>query len=269
MTSRKTALVTGASSGIGAVYADRLARRGYDLVLVARDEARMEELATRLRSETDSVIEVLKADLTKEDDVARVEDRLATGEISLLVNNAGMSLKGSLLENGGKEIAAIVALNVTAPARLAAAAAKAFVRSGGGAIINVSSVLALAPERYDGIYSGTKAFLLNLSQSMSEGYASQGIYTQAVLPGATRTDLWARSGVDVGSFPPDMLMEVEDLVDAALMGFDRGETVTIPPLADEEQWNRLQNARLALAPNLSRRSVAPRYHANDLVAERA
>lgn len=257
-----TALITGASGGIGAVYAERLARRGYDLVLVARDGSKMQALASRLRN-ADSRIEVLTADLTRSEDLEAVETRLAAGDVSLLVNNAGMSLNGSLLENGGSEISRIIALNITAPTKLAAAAAKAFVAKGSGAIINIASVLALAPERYDGIYSGSKSFLLNLSQSMTAQYADKGLYTQAVLPGATRTELWERSGKDINSFPIEMLMEVEDLVDAALVGFDRREPVTIPPLPDDGPWKAMQQARLSMAPNLSRRAVADRYLSSD------
>jgi len=257
-TTKGTALITGASAGIGAVYADRLATRGFDLVLVARDRAKMEALSSRLKN-LGLKIEILVADLTKSEDLDAVEARLSAGDISLLVNNAGMSLNGSLLENGGAAISRIIALNITAPARLAAAAVKAFVAKGHGAVINIASVLALAPERYDGIYSGSKSFLLNLSQSMTAHYADKGVYTQAVLPGATRTELWERSGKDVNSFPIEMLMEVDDLVDAALVGFDRREPIIIPPLPDDGPWKAMQQARLSMAPNLSRRAVANRY----------
>jgi uncharacterized protein len=254
-----TALVTGGSTGIGAVYADRLAKRGFDVVLVARDEARMQALAERLRQERGVAVEVVPADLTADADVAVIEQRLAAGDISLLVNNAGMSLDGSLLENGPAELARIIALNVTAPTRLASAAARAFVAKGAGAIVNIASVLAFAPEGFDGVYSGTKAFILNLSHAMTAQLSDKGIYTQAVLPGATRTEIWERSGKDVDAFPADMVMDVDDLVDAALVGFDRREAVTIPPLADEGQWTAMEEARLALAPNMSRREVAARY----------
>lgn len=256
-----TALVTGASSGIGAVYADRLARRGYDLVLVARDGARMAALAERLSAGTEAKVEILPADLTRDEDVARVEQRIAAADVTLLVNNAGRSLTGSILDNGAAEITDIVTLNIATPARLAAAAAQAFAARGGGAIINIASVLALAPEMFDGIYSGTKAFLLNLSQAMAAQLGDKGVYTQAVLPGATRTEIWAKGGKDVDAFPPDFVMEVDDLVDAALVGFDRRETVTIPPLPDDAQWNTMQAARLAMAPNLSKSRAAPRYAA--------
>jgi uncharacterized protein len=254
-----TVLVTGASSGIGAVYADRFARRGHDLVLVARDTARLERLAGRLRDETGVAIEIIPADLTAYADVAKVEARLVKGDIAVLVNNAGMSLDGSLLENGPAEIARIIALNVTAPTRLAAAAAKALVAKGEGAVINIASVLALAPEMFDGIYSGTKAYLLNLSQAMSAQLGPKGVYTQVVLPGATRTEIWERSGKDIDAFPADFVMEVDDLVDAALVGFDRRETVTIPPLADMGQFDAMQQARAAMGPHLSKRAVAERY----------
>jgi len=258
-TSKGVALVTGASAGIGAVYADRLAKRGYDLVLVARDVGRMAALGERLRDETGVAINVIPADLTMDGDVAKIEQRLGVGDITLLVNNAGMSLKGGILENGAPDLSRIIALNVTAPTRLASAAVKAFVAKGAGAIINLSSVLALAPEMFEGVYSGTKAYLLNLSQAMAAQLKDTGVYIQAVLPGATRTDLWEKAGRDVNSFPQGFLMEVGDMVDAALVGFDRRETVTIPPLADEGQFQVMQQARLAMAPHLSKSEVPPRY----------
>ncbi len=255
-----TALVTGASTGIGAVYADRLARRGHDLILVARDVARLEALAAKLRAETGRTVDVLPADLTDASDLAKVEARLAADEsISLLVNNAGMSLNGSILENGPVEFERIIALNITAPTRLASAAGKAFVARGAGAIVNIASVLALAPEGFDGIYSGTKAYLLNLSQAMAAQLSDKGLYVQVVLPGATRTEIWERSGKDVDSLPADWVMGVDDLVDAALLGFDRRETITIPPLADEGVWTAVQTARQAFTQVMSRRDVAPRY----------
>jgi uncharacterized protein len=257
---RGTALVTGASSGIGAVYADRLAHRGHDLILVARDAARMQAIAERLRASTGRGIEVLPADLTNRADLAHVEGRLAgDATITMLVNNAGVSLKGGLLENGSDVLEKLIALNITAPTVLAAAAAKAFVQRKAGAIINISSVLALAPEALEGVYSGSKAYLLNLSLKLAQDVKAAGVRVQAVLPGATRTEIWSRSGKDVDAILPGKVMEVDDLVDAALVGFDRGELVTIPPLADESLWTAYHEARLALGPHLSRREIADRY----------
>lgn len=255
-----TALITGASTGIGAVYADRLAHRGYDLVLVARDEARLAALAERLRSETGRKVEWLKADLTAKADLAEVERRLREDKsLTLLVNNAGMSVSGTLVDGDIDRFQAMIELNVIAPTRLAAAAARNFVTRKQGTIINVASVLALAPELFNGSYSGTKAYVLNLSLSLQKELESAGVRVQAVLPGATRTEIWARAGVDVDGFPPEMIMEVDDMVDAALAGFDQNEPVTIPSLPDQAEFERYTAARLALGPNLSRNAPAERY----------
>jgi uncharacterized protein len=260
--SQGTALITGASTGIGAIYADRLAHRGHDLVLVARDIARLDALATRLRTEAGVRVDVLPADLSDRAQLAKVEARIADDEtLTLLVNNAGISLEGTLIDTPVATIEQLIAINVTAPTLLAGAAVRAFAQRGKGGIINLSSVLALAPEMFDGTYSATKAFLLNLTQGLAKEVGDKGIRVQAVLPGATRTEIWARSGKDVDSFPVEWVMDAGDLVDAALVGFDRGETVTIPPLADEGKWQAMQAARLAMASELSRREVAPRYRA--------
>ena len=259
-TLKNAALVTGASTGIGAVYADRLARRGHDLILVARDGARMEAIAARLRAETGRAVEVVPADLTKPAELARIEAPLmGDPAITVLVNNAGISLNGGLLDNGPAELQSLIAINITAPTILAAAAAKAFVGRKAGAIINIASVLALAPEVLEGAYSGTKAYVLNLSLKLALDVKDAGVRVQAVLPGATRTEIWERSGKDVDAMPAGTVMDADDLVDAALVGFDRGEVVTIPPLADEGLWTAYNEDRLALAPNLSRQAVASRY----------
>jgi uncharacterized protein len=259
-TVKGTALVTGASSGIGAVYADRLARRGYDLVLVARDQARMEATATRLRAETGRSVEVLPADLAVPAKLAMVQKRIDNDpSLTLLVNNAGISLNGSVLENGPAEFERLIAVNITAPTVLASAAAKAFVQRRNGTIINIASVLALAPEALDGVYSGSKAFILNLSVALAEKVRNAGVHVQAVLPGATRTEIWERAGVNISNLPPEMLMDVEEMVDAALSGLDQNEAVTIPSLPDIADWQKLNEARFALGPNLSRNHPAARY----------
>jgi hypothetical protein len=205
---------------------------------------------------------VLPADLSAHADVAKIEDRLnGDPTIAVLVNNAGVSLNGGLLQNGAAELEKLISVNITAPTLLAAAAGKAFVQRKAGAIINIASVLALAPEALDGVYSGSKAYLLNLSLKLALDVKDAGVRVQAVLPGATRTEIWERSGKDVDALLPGQVMDVADLVDAALVGFDKGEVVTIPPLADEGQWIAYNSARLAMAPNLSRSQVADRYRA--------
>lgn len=255
---KTTVLITGASTGIGATYADRLARRGYDLVLVARSWQRMEALATRLRAETGVKVEVIAADLTDKADLARVEARLREDQnIGLLINNAGAAAPGGF--DGGDVDAQdkLIQLNVTAVTRLGAAVIQRYLAQGEGAIINVASVVALAPELPLGMYGATKAYVLAYSQALNVELGARGIYVQAVLPGATRTEIWENAGRDVNQI--EGVMEVGELVDAALVGFDRRETVTIPPLPDAAQWDALDAARMAMLPNLSQERAAARY----------
>ena len=269
-TKRGTALITGASSGIGATYADRLARRGYDLLLVARDQARLDAIALRLRRETGVRVETLQADLTVAAERERVAQRLERdAAISLLVNNAGVAASGPLVGADMQGLEAMIGLNVVAVTRLAAASATAFAARGQGTIINIASVLALAPELFNGVYSATKAYVLNFTQALQRELADHGVRVQAVLPGATRTELWARSGTDIASLPADMLMDVDEMVDAALAGLELGETVTIPSLPDPREWDAFTALRLSLAPRLSLAHAAPRYASPDAASQAA
>lgn len=255
-----TALVTGASSGIGAIYADRLAQRGYDLILVARHRDRLNQLARDITGRTGRAVEVLPADLGDAASLARIEQTLRTdASITLLVNNAGAGTHTPLLESDVDRMTQMVALNVTAPMRLAYAAVPAFVARGRGAIINISSVVSITPERLNGVYGSTKAFLTAFSQSLHHELASKGVQVQAVLPGATATEFWAIGGLPVENLDPEMVMKAEDLVDAALIGFDRHELITIPALQDQSLWDQYEAARQTLGPNLSKRQVAARY----------
>ena len=258
MSTKRAVLVTGASTGIGAVYADRFARRGHDLVLVAREVARLERLARRLRGVTGVQVDVLQADLTDGTDLERVATRLREDtRIGVLVNNAGALAHGNFLDQSGAALTAMVALNITAVTRLANAIAPRLVAAGEGAIINLGSIVGLAPEIGLTVYGATKAFVLFLTQGLNVELGSKGVYVQAVLPSATRTEIWERSGRDVNAFPA--AMDVEELVDAALVGFDRRETVTIPPLPDAGQWAALEGARQAMLPNFMQSHAAERY----------
>ena len=255
-----TTIITGASSGSGANYAKRLAARGHDLILVARDTARLEAAAKQLSAEHGVHVDVLTADLTQRGQLANVEERLRTdARIDMLVNNAGMGAREIFVGTDVDLFDQVVQLNVTAMMRLAAAALPGFKARGRGTLINIGSVLALAPELFSGVYSGTKAFVLNFSQSLQKELADSGVHVQAVLPGATATEVWARSGKKLEDLPKDMVMPVDAMVDAALLGLDRGERITIPPLPDEAQWEALQDARLAMLPNLSKAVPASRY----------
>jgi short-subunit dehydrogenase len=254
------AVVTGASSGIGAIYADRLARRGYDLLLVARNRERMQDLAAKLTRETGSKVEILAADLAKGNDLAKLEQILREdSRVTLLVNNAGVGATAPLLNSDIADMSRMIALNVEAPTRLTYAVVPAFVKRGAGVIINIASVVAVAPELLNGVYGGTKAFVLGFSQSLRHELANTGVKVQAVLPGATATDFWRISGKPVEELPQEIVMTAEDMVDAALAGFDQGEFVTIPALPDAGQWESYEAARQALMPNLSRAEPAARY----------
>ncbi len=258
--SKQHVLITGASSGIGAVYADRFAKRGADLTLVARDRTRLTALATRLEKETGVSVDVVPADLTNPADLAAIETRLASdSSIEILINNAGIALPGSFLDQSPDDVSRLIAINVTAPARLANVAAKRLAQLGRGAIVNVASILALTPELGFEAYGGTKAFVLRLSQALNLLLAPKGVYVQAVLPAATRTEIWERIGVDVNQIQG--VMAVDELVDAALVGFDRREAVTIPPLPDETQWLAAEAARQAMIPNFRQEHAAARYRA--------
>lgn len=260
MTTRPTVLITGASSGIGATYAARFAQRGHDLVLVARDKARLDALAARLRQEAQVAVEVLQTDLTQQADLATVEARLRDdSSIGILINNAGMAQSGGFEQQTTESIERLIALNTTAPTRLAAAVAQRFAQSGSGAIVNIGSVVGFAPEFGMTIYGASKAYMLFLSQGLHMELSPKGVYVQAVVPAATRTEIWERAGIDVNALPE--VMEVGELVDAALVGFDRRELVTIPPLHVAERWDALEGARLGLMSDLRQTHAAERYRA--------
>ncbi|MDD1509145.1 SDR family NAD(P)-dependent oxidoreductase [Pseudomonas sp. CNPSo 3701] len=262
MSQLSTVLITGASSGIGAVYAQRFAQRGHDLVLVARDQARLESLASRLRAEHGVAVDILRADLSQADDTRLVEKRLSEdARIGVLINNAGIAQSGSFVEQAGDAIERLITLNTTALARLANAIATRLAQAGGGSIVNIGSVVGLAPELGMTVYGASKAFVLFLSQGLSLELNPKGVYVQAVLPAATRTEIWERAGIDISATPE--LMDVNELVDAALVGFDKREAVTIPPLHDDAAWDKLNSARQALLSGIKQSQAAERYRPAD------
>ena len=253
-----TVLITGASSGIGNVYAERFARRGHDLVLVARDKGRLNALAERLRDATGVAIDILPADLTQRSDLAIVESRLRDdARIGILVNNAGIAQSGGFTEQSAASIEQLLTLNTIALTRLAAAVAPRLANAGEGAIINIGSVVGLAPEFGMSVYGASKAFVLFLSQGLSLELTPKGVYVQAVLPAATRTEIWERAGIDINTLTD--VMDVGELVDAALVGFDRRETVTIPPLHVAERWDTLDASRQGLLSDIRQAQAAERY----------
>jgi len=255
------ALITGASSGIGAIYADRLARRGYDLILVARDEAKLKDVANAITAATGRKVETIKADLTVTADLRSIEQTLKTDNaITLLVNNAGLGAGPGWLNATPEYLDELIAINVTALTRLTRAVIPNFTSRSSGTIINISSIAAIAPEVLNATYGGTKAYVLAFTQSLHHEYGDKGIQVQAVLPGATRTKFWDRSGVPVEHLPQEWVMTADDMVDAALVGLDQKELITIPALPTLDNWNQFEAAREAMRGGLSGVKPAARYH---------
>ncbi len=257
-----TALITGASTGIGATYADRLARRGYDLILVSRRHAALEQLAARLTADVGVNVRVLAADLTVGADLRRVEAVLRDDpSITLLINNAGAATLGALATADIERLDREIQLNIVAPTRLSRAVLPAFLARNRGTLINVASVMSQMVQPGNSVYGGTKAYLLHFSEVLAAELRDTAIRVQAVLPGATATALWNGSGVELKDLPAEAVMNVGEMVDAALSGLDQGEAITIPSLPDTDDWQRLVKARDDLRPNLSRRHAAQRYTA--------
>ncbi|MFE7929825.1 SDR family NAD(P)-dependent oxidoreductase [Streptomyces sp. NPDC057456] len=259
-TQNKTAVVTGASAGLGAAYAQRLADRGYDLLLVARNAARLETLASDIRSRTGRAVDVVAADLTDAAQISVVEERLRTDEsIEVLINNAGGGLFTPLATSDAAASEALINLNVTSLTRLTTAVLPGLTARGRGTVVNVSSALALNILPVSAVYSGTKSYVLTFTQALQQELAESPVVVQAVLPGAVRTEFWDGSGADLGAFPDEWIMSADDVVDAALAGLDAGEPVTIPSLPQISDWESFEKARQVLVPNLSLKVPADRY----------
>ena len=259
--SKGTALITGASTGIGAVYADRLAERGYDLILIARNAQLLSEVATMLSGKTGRKVETIAADLTKSEDLRKIEDILKTNTaITMLVNNAGFGSAKPVIGSPVEEMENMIELNVTSLTRLTMAVLPAFLEKKSGAIINIASIVALTPELLNGVYNGTKAFVVSFTQSLYKELKDKGVQIQATLPGATASPFWDRAGAGGSqNVPAEMLMSAEEMVDASLVAFDQGELITIPSLPNVGDWEKFEAARLALTPNLSLKHSAERY----------
>jgi short-subunit dehydrogenase len=249
------ALVTGASSGIGLAFADRLAADGTDLVIVARNEARLDELAARLQAENDVAVEVLVADLSDREQLRAVEERLLSGTdpIDLLVNNAGFGNTGDFVDLDVDDETAAVEVNVVALQRLAHAAGTSMAGRGAGGIINVSSVVAYVATPGSATYAATKAFVSSLSEALHDELGPRGVVVTCVCPGLTRTEFQDRAGYDASQFPPMAWQNPEDVVAATLAGIQAGKPIVIPGL-----HNRMLKGALRATPDTLRRFVASR-----------
>lgn len=251
-------LITGASDGIGAIYADRLAKRGYDLVLVARRLDKLDALAADLRKATGVTVETIAADLGNAEDLAKIEQKLREdAAITGLLNNAGIAGESKIYGADIAHLTNMINLNVLAVTHLTAAIAPRLADNGAGAIINNASVTALMPDAFTAVYPATKAFVLAFTEALAVELGGKGVRVQAVLPGITATPIWTAE--QLAGLPPEMVMDADEMVDAALAGFDLGETITIPSLPDKADLDAYIAARTALHPNLSRKHAAARY----------
>ena len=250
-TQHSTALITGASSGIGAVYADRFAARGINLVLVARREDRLNALASQLRERYGVNVEILVADLTQETGIRAVEEVLHSNTaIDTLVNNAGTAQMAPFLASDAASHQAINTLNTTALMRLTLAVLPRLAENRRGTLINIASVLSIHARAGSALY---------FTRGLQEEFADSGVRIQAVLPAATATEIWEISGVSMNDLPEGSVMTTDNMVDAALAGLDQGELITIPPMHDVQLWEDYEEARLALFNSARTGVPAPRY----------
>ncbi|MGI9615212.1 MAG: SDR family NAD(P)-dependent oxidoreductase [Acidimicrobiales bacterium] len=251
----RRALITGASSGIGLAFAERLGAAGADLVVVARNEARLEELAARIRAENDVDVEVLVADLADREQLQVVEQRLLAGAspIDLLVNNAGFGNTGDFLDLDIDDETAAVNVNIVALQRLAHAAGTSMTSRGSGGIINVSSIAGYLPTPGSATYAATKAFVTSLSEALHDEVGPRGVVVTCVCPGLTRTEFQDRAGYDASHFPAMVWQSPEQVVDATLAALGAGKPVVVPGL-----HNRVLKGALRATPDRLRRFITTR-----------
>ena len=256
---RGLAVVTGASSGIGAVYAERLAARGHSLLLVARRPDRLARTKDRLSSDYRVEVAVLVADLERPSDVSDLEARVAADDVTFVVNNAGAGRLGRSENLTADQLERIIHLNITALTRLSHAALTGFRKRQAGVLVNIGSMMAHAAAANAAAYSGSKAYVLNFTRSLQMEYAGSPIRIHLVMPGPIRTEFFSSQGVSESIFPPESYLAPEQLVDAALAGLDAGESVTIPSMLDEQAWTALEAARSEFVKAMMSGRVGVRY----------
>jgi uncharacterized protein len=263
--SKGTALITGASSGIGAAYAERLAARGFDLVLVARRQERLDKAGETLRKAHGVSVESVSADLSRDNGVERLENLIRTrDDIELVINNAGLGALGPSTSINPESVDQLVRVNVLALTRLALAAVQKFAMRNRGKIVNIGSIVGFIPAPGGAAYSGSKAYVLNFTRSLQLEFANTGVQIQAVMPGPVRSEFF---GAQKAPFPDHLFMTAETLVDAALSALDRGELICIPTLHDAGAWSQFEDARGALVKAVTQHGTpAARYKPSEHVA---
>jgi short-subunit dehydrogenase len=261
--SRGLAVITGASSGIGAVYADRLAAQGYQLLLIARRADRLKDIAANAEVKYGASVSTLVADLELGEDLARLASRIGEEDVTMLVNNAGAGGLGPSAKARAEQLERVIRLNITAMTSLSHAALARFRDRGTGTLINISSIMAHAPSGDGAVYTGSKAYVLNFTRSLQVEYARTAIRIQVVMPGPIHTEFFSSQGLSEAVFPADTYLTAEQLVDAALAGLAAGEAVTIPSMAEIGPWTTLEAARVAFVKATLSGQVGQRYHSPD------
>ena len=244
--SRLVALITGPTSGLGLGFARRYAIDGYDLVLVARDVDRLEQLAAELRDEVGAHVEVLPADLADAADRAKVADRLAAG-VQVLVNNAGFGTSGEFWTADFALLQTQLDVNVTAVMQLTHAALPPMVAAHAGTVINVASVAGLLPGR-GSTYSASKAWVIAFSEGLANGLEGTGVGVHALCPGFIHTEFHARAGIEMSGTPSFLWLEVDDVVRETMADVAKGKVVIIPGL----QYKALTTGGRVVPRNLLR-----------------
>jgi short-subunit dehydrogenase len=258
--SKGIAIVTGASAGLGAVYADRLAQRGFDLILVARRAERLQNMAEQLSAAYGVEVNTLAVDLADHQGLERLASEITTNpRITMLVNNAGIATLAPIADMSAAQIEAMNELNVRTVVRLSQLALQKFLERDAGTIINIGSVLSFNTFSLSGIYSGTKGYVMNYTRGLQIATEGTKVKVQLVLPASTATELWDLSGVPLASLNQSAVMKTEHCVDAALAGLDQGELVTLPSVEDKQLWEAYDAARTALFAATQTGKPASRY----------
>jgi short-subunit dehydrogenase len=257
-----TAVVTGATGGVGALYAAGLAERGYDLLLSGRQQKALDAVAEAVKQRADVKVDTLVANLAEAEDLARVEARISSDPaITALVNNAGAASFGPFAKLSSEALDETTAVNIVALTRLTRAVLPGLLARGAGSIINVASVLAFHQWPEFGVYNASKAYVVSFSQALQGEVAGTGVLVQVVVPPAVDTDFWNRAGLPVSNLPAGAVMKPQQLVDAALKGLDRRESWVFPSLPEQAVWDDYEKTRQALVGGLMNGALAARYAA--------
>jgi uncharacterized protein len=264
MSYRAKALVTGASAGIGQSFAERLARDGHDLIVVARRKERLDALAQRLRKEHGAKVEVLVADLATLEGVDAVVARAAAEPLDLLINNAGFGGYRPFVEIDPKVADELISVHVRAVVQVTRAALPAMIKRESGGIVNVASLLALSGSVPSGnflpfraVYAGAKAFLLTFTQVLAGELAATKVRVQVCLPGIVNTEFHEVQGFDTSKMPPRM--SADDVARASLAALTRGEVVCVPALEDVSALQKVDEAQRAVMAVATKPTIASRY----------